>query len=288
MSTSSSHSTPHAHGSLSNNTVDPTLALISMMQQSLQKNAMMIAQINSRSSPQPPQTQYILYQFKPQRPPFPKLDDTLQNTPLLLAKIETYKAEAFYAGVHDWTQTTPTNRQLSVAISSDTLALIPSLISLMFLNEARLASDRIVMLSSLLTHINPYSNENLLLTISDLTRLEMRLGESSIDYMSRVCGIAQRMPGVTIDRIILLFEIASLDHERYPGVKSRYLAGDTVLVNCDLLQLSGLISSEETKQQALGITAIPPSTTSVNRVSNTHNSPQNECPVPTPNQPTTQ
>ena len=69
MSTSSSHSTPHAHGSLSNNTVDPTLALISMMQQSLQKNAMMIAQINSRSSPQPPQTQSMSYQFKPQHPP---------------------------------------------------------------------------------------------------------------------------------------------------------------------------------------------------------------------------
>ena len=66
----------------------------------------------------------------------------------------------------------------------------------------------------------------------------MRLGESSIDYMSRVRGIAQQVHGVTIDRIITLFAIAILYHERYPGMKIRYLAVDTALVNCDLLHLS--------------------------------------------------
>ena len=97
----------------------------------------------------------------------------------------------------------------------------------------------------------------------------MRLGESSIKYMPRVRGISQRMQDVTIDQIIPLLAIASLDRERYPGVESCYLAGDTALVNCDLLQLSGLLSSEETSQRALGIPTIPPSTTSVNRLSNT-------------------
>ena len=87
------------------------------------------------------------------------------------------------------------------------------------------------MRSSLLTNLNPSSNENLILAISDLTSLEMILGKSSIGYMSRVRGIAQRMQGVTIDHIIPLFAIASLDHEMYPGVKNRYLAGDTALVN---------------------------------------------------------
>ena len=77
------------------------------------------------------------------------------------------------------------------------------------------------------------------------------------------------MQGVTIDRIIPIFAIASLDHERYPGVKSRYLAGDTAMVNCDLLQLSGLLSSEETRQRALGIPNAPPSNTIANCVSNT-------------------
>ena len=86
--------------------------------------------------------------------------------------------------------------------------------------------------------------------------------------MSRVRGIAQRMHGVTIDRIIPLLAIASLYHKRYPGVKSRYLAGDTAMVNCYLQQLSGLLSSKETRKRALGITAAPPSTTSANRVSN--------------------
>ena len=141
------------------------------------------------------------------------------------------------------------------------------------------------MLLSLITHLNPSSNENLLLAIIDLTRLEMRLGESSIDYMPRVRGIAQRMHRVNIYRIIPLFAIASLDNERYPGVKIRYLVGDTALVNCGLLQLSGLLSSKETRQRALGITAVSPSTTSVNRVS--HNNSQNECPVPSQHQPIT-
>ena len=247
-----------------------------------------LAQLNYRLSPHQTQTKSLLYQFKPQRPPFTKWDRTLPTPPLFLAQIETYKAEALYSSVHDWTLTTPSTRQLSTAISSDMLALLPSLISLMFLNDERFTSDGIAMLSSLITHLNPSSNENLLLEITDLTRLEMRLGESSIDYMSRFHGIAQRMHGVTIDHIIPLFAIASLNHKRYPGVKSRYLAGDTALVNCDLLQLSGLLSSEETRQRALGITVIPPSTTSVNRGSNTNNKSQNERPVPLQYQPTTQ
>ena len=100
------------------------------------------------------------------------------------------------------------NRQLSVAISSDMLALLLSSIPLMFLNDARFASDRIAILSYLITRLNPYSNENLLLAITDLTRIEMRLGESSIYYMSKVRGIAQRMHGLTIERIIPLYAIA--------------------------------------------------------------------------------
>ena len=124
------------------------------------------------------------------------------------------------------------------------LDFLPSSISLMFQNDARFVSDGIAILSSLLTHLNPYSNKNLLLEIPVLTFLEMRLGKSSIDYISRVCGISQRMPGVKIDRIIPLFAIASLDHDRYPGVQSCYLGGGTALVNCDLLQLIGLLSSK--------------------------------------------
>ena len=120
-------------------------------------------QFLSISSPNQPQS--LLYQFKPQCPPFPKWDGTLPTITMLIEQIETYKAEAFYAGVHDWTQTTPTNRQLSVTISSDMMYSLPSSISSMFLNDARFASDRIAMLSSLLTHLKPSSNENLLISI---------------------------------------------------------------------------------------------------------------------------
>ena len=96
------------------------------------------------------------------------------------------------------------------------------------------------------------------------------------------------MQGVTIDSIIPLFVIVSLDHDRYPGVTNRYLAGDTALVNYNLLQLNGLLSSE-TRQRDLENPNIPPSTTIANCVSNTKsNPPQNELPALQPPQPPTQ
>ena len=116
----------------------------------------------------------------------------------------------------------------------------------------------------------------------------MRLDKSSIKYMSRVRGIAQWMHDVKIDHIIPLFVIASLDYDSYPGVKSNYLAGYTTRVNCDLLQLSVLLSIEETRQHTLVIPDIPLSTPSFNRLSNRQNNTENECPGPPPHQPTTQ
>ena len=81
----------------------------------------------------------------------------------------------------------------------------------------------------------------------------------------------------------------SLDHDRYPGVKSFYLAGDTALVNCNLLQLRSLLSSKETRQHVLGIPNAPTSNTVVNCVSNTpSNPPQNGLPAPHPPQPPAQ
>ena len=160
-----------------------------------------------------------------------------------------------------------------MAISSNILALLLSLISSMFFNEERFVSDSIAMFSSLLNHLNPSSIKNFLLAISDLTHPEMRLGKSSIDYMLRVRGISQLIQGITMERIIPLFAIASLDHYRYPGVKIRYLAKDAALVNCDLLKLSTLLSSKETRKRDLGIPSAPPSTTADNDVSNTPTQP---------------
>ena len=247
-----------------------------------------MVQIHFRPSPPPAPQPSPSYQYKPQRPLMPKWDGTPTTTPLFLAQIATYKAEALYARVHDWNCTTLASRQISAAISSDMLALFPSSISSMFLNEARFVSDRIAMIYSLLTNLNPSSSENLLLAISDLTGLKMRLGKSSIDYMSRVQEISQHMQGITMERIIPLFAISSLDHDGYPGSKIRYLEGYVALVNSDLLQLSGLLSIKETQQRALGIPSAPPSTTVANHVSNTPTQPPPEgCSAPHPPHPPT-
>ena len=81
------------------------------------------------------------------------------------------------------------------------------------------------------------------------------------------------MQGITIERIIPIFAITILNHARYPGVKSRYLTEDSDLVNCDLLQLIGLLFSKETRQRALGIPIAPQPTAISNRVSNTPTKP---------------
>ena len=91
------------------------------------------------------------------------------------------------------------------------------------------------------------------------------------------------MQGVTIECIIPLFAINSLDHEMYQEVKSRYLTGFSTLANYNPLQLSGVLSSGKKRQRALGITNAPPSNSISNCVSNTpSNPPQNGRPAPQP------
>ena len=68
----------------------------------------------------------------------------------------------------------------------------------MFLEDTILASYGISMLYHLLTYLYPSTSENLILAISNLPRLEMGLGESSIVYMLHVRGISQQMQGVTM------------------------------------------------------------------------------------------
>ena len=84
------------------------------------------------------------------------------------------------------------------------------------------------------------------------------------------------MQGITMERVIPLFSITSLDHDRYPDVNIRYLAVDAALVNCNLLEIIGLLYSKETRQHASGIPSAPPSTTFANPESNTPNKPPPE------------
>ena len=94
----------------------------------------------------------------------------------------------------------------------------------------------------------------------------MGLGKSSIDYIPYVHEISQRMKGVTMEKIIPLLFISSLDQGRYPVVKRQYLAVNPALVNCNLLEPRGLLSSKETRQKPMGLTSSTTPTT-VNCVS---------------------
>ena len=190
MSTSPTPATPPSHNSPSNAPVDLMTALIAIMHQTLQQNATIMVHMQIRpsppSAPQPPTNP----QYKPRCPPFPKWYGMPLTNPIFPAQVLTYKAEAFYSCVHNWMQTTQASKNLSVAISADMLASLPRSVSSMFLNDTRIASYRIAVISHLSTHLNPSSSENLLLAISDITRLEMGLGELSINYMPRVHSIS--------------------------------------------------------------------------------------------------
>ena len=152
------------------------------------------------------------------------------------------------------------------------MASLPHTVSPMFLNDTRFTSDGISMLLHLLTHLNPLYSEKLLLAISEITCLEIGLGVTSINYMSRVRGVSQRLRGFLMEKIIPLFAIVSLDHDRYPGVNSRYLVGYPALVNYNLLGISSLLSTEENRHQSLGLPSSTPSATT-NRASNNQTQP---------------
>ena len=123
----------------------------------------------------------------------------------------------------------------------------------MFLNNTRFSSNRIANIYHLLTELNPSSSENLLIFISDITRLNMVLDKKRIDYMIRGRSVSQLLGGVSMEKIIPIFSIASLYHDCYPGVKSGYLTVDPVLVNCDLLGISSILSRKDTKKKNLGL-----------------------------------
>ena len=73
VSTSPAPTTPPTHNSPSNQTVNPTTALIALMHQSLQKNSTMIAQLNYCPYPKPDQQPSPSYQFKHQSSPLYKM-----------------------------------------------------------------------------------------------------------------------------------------------------------------------------------------------------------------------
>ena len=56
------------------------------------------------------------------------------------------------------------------------------------------------MISPLLTNLKSSSSEKTLLYISDITRVEMKLGKTRIEYMLRIRSISQRKWGVLMEK----------------------------------------------------------------------------------------
>ena len=113
----------------------------------------------------------------------------------------------------DWTKQIMADKHLIVIIIADMLAPLPCAVYSMLKKDTRFTSNGIAMLSHLLTHLNPSSSKNFLLAISDLTRLNMGLDETDINYMSGVRGVSQYLRVVLVEKIIPFIDIMSLDYD---------------------------------------------------------------------------
>ena len=165
MSTSPAPATPSTHNYLSNVPVETMKALITLMHQTLHKSTTMMEYLQTRTSTMLVQQTPITPAYKPQLPPLYKMGRDATHHPLLISKVATYKSEAFYSGVRDWTKTIISYKHLSVAIYANMLASLPQSVSSMLLNDLRFASNRITIIWHSITHLDPSSSENILLGI---------------------------------------------------------------------------------------------------------------------------
>ena len=95
------------------------------------------------------------YQIKTSEPPLYKMGRNTTNKPPITCPDSDVQGRGLLRRVHDWTRTTPAIWKIRVAISSNILALLLSSISLIFLNYAIFASERISTLYTFLSHLKP-------------------------------------------------------------------------------------------------------------------------------------
>ena len=112
----------------------------------------------------------IVTSCKIQQTLFTKWDGTPTTKILLFTQGATYKLEAYYSVIKDWTKTTQSSKQLSVEISDDMLASLPCAVSSVLLNDTRFTFNWIAMLLHLLTHLNPLYSKNPPLAVWGLNR----------------------------------------------------------------------------------------------------------------------
>ena len=110
-----------------------------------------------------------------------------------------------------------------------------------FLNNPAYANNDIGMLATFVDYLNPSNLEHRLNDICEVSRLEQGANESTATYLSCVRGFANRLAGVSMESVMLLFAILGMDHSKYDGLLSRFTSGDTSVVSADLPALELLI-----------------------------------------------
>ena len=122
--------------------------------------------------------------------PFPKYSGSLDTFPFFVMRLNSYKADPYFAAVTDWTVTTATSVNQSKRIHDDMFEVLPSKYLHQFLDQPMFAGRGIEMLVALLNSIHPNNPAQRLLDIQNLAALQQKPTESTDAFMMRVRGFS--------------------------------------------------------------------------------------------------
>ena len=243
------------HTQQQNNTTSSGIDTAFLLQQLIQQNATTAAAMQSFATSQA--SIAALQLPKAPTTKFPTWDGKQSSVPLLLARIENYKGDPFFAHVTVWSTTISGTEQQSRRIFTDMFAALPPAKCHQFLNNPTYVNNGFGMLSAFIDYLNPSNPEHRLHDIREVSRLDQGANESTATYLSRVRGFANRLAGVSMDSVMPLFAILGMDHSKYDGLLSRFTSGDASVVGADLPTLEHLMMGEDRRKEAMGITSAP-------------------------------
>ena len=102
------------------------------------------------------------------------------------------------------------------------------------------------MLVALLALIQPETPTQQLVDVKLLSTLHQGPAETTDAFFGRIRGFAARLQGVSLESVLLVFELNGMDQERVLGTLGRFTAGDPLVAGAMVDGLESLLRDEET------------------------------------------
>ncbi len=191
--------------------------------------------------------------------------DTPELLTLYLEQVAEFKLHPYFDKVNWGDAENEGNSLASRHVRAELLrTLANSPIIYTFLGQPQYTTNGILMLQDLIDKLNPSQPEHLLAAVLELTAAEQGSSEDGQRYMCRLRGLYARLKGLSIDKFFTLLAVAGLSPDDYPGIRSRFQAGDATITNASIYELSKQVEFEDRRReitQGVGTdTPTPPST----------------------------